>query len=93
MTDVLLTHGTIGLYVDIDRAKYINGAEVMRPNAQTSGSALFETFRNRLAVNEPRATPEKPAAQVITPNIRLTLKFNNSQKCCQIAISAKKILK
>jgi hypothetical protein len=43
------------------------------PKAQISGSARGVIGRSFLAAREPMATPEKPAKQVITPNIRLTL--------------------
>ena len=57
-------------------ARYRNGALAMRPMPHTSGSAFCVTFRSTEAKYRPRLTPLIPAAQVITPNIRLTLQFN-----------------
>jgi len=73
-----LTHVTSVLRDDRNREKKRKGALVSRPNAQTNGSALDVNRRSLLATTEPTATPVKPAAHVIPPNVSDTLDMFNT---------------
>lgn len=55
------------------RPKYTNGADVMSPKAQISGSHVKLTKRNRCARAEPSGTPINPAVIATRPNLYETL--------------------
>lgn len=61
-------------YLDNTKAKYRNGVQINRPIAQIIGSALGFIFLYRRDDSAPKPTPRKPAATVIPPNIKETLK-------------------
>jgi len=78
-----LTHTTLELAKT--RLSRMNGAESMRLNAQTRGSASDVNGRSLNAANEPLTMPVRPAAQIIIPRIRLTLStaMSNSHQLCK----------
>lgn len=55
------------------RAAYKNGVQSIKPKAHTNGSAFFLRVLHRRATSAPSHTPTIPAAQVIIPNLKLTL--------------------
>ena len=60
-----------------------NGAQPIRPKAHTNGSAREAHLeRSLLADHDPKATPTKPEAQVIKPNVMDTLKNIMEQNRC-----------
>lgn len=61
------------LYLARTRPKYTQGAEVINPKAQISGSHVESIGRNRWAIAEPAGTPIRPANIATIPNLNDTL--------------------
>ena len=69
------------LYLASTRAKNKKGVQLSMPNAQVKGSARGLIFLYLLAISVPKATPIKPAATVIPPNINATLLISKQYDC------------
>ena len=72
------THVTTILYRDNTKAKNKNGVQTSRPRAHIRGSARGFIFLYRLDDSAPIPTPIKPAATVIPPKVKATLKYIKS---------------
>lgn len=69
----LLTHDAGIWYSDNHSPKNKNGMHIIRPKAQTRGSARGLILLYLLEASAPRATPMNPAATVMPPKMKAIL--------------------
>ena len=86
---LIRTHVTTILYRDNTKAKNKNGVQTSRPRAHIRGSARGFIFLYRLDDSAPIPTPIKPAATVIPPKVKATLKYKKVHKMA-VAICARR---